>query len=96
MMYLPCALSPIVTLIDNFEDWEIAKHRASVHTAQGNRTPLVATTWFVPIAGLVNRDSTRAVIVGHRLFGWLFTYVTFLHTIDNGVHSIDAVADPGS
>ena len=31
----PCALSLILTLIYNFEYWDIAKHPASVHTAGG-------------------------------------------------------------
>ena len=58
--------------------------------------PLAATTWLVPITGPLKRDFTRAGMVDYRFFGWLFTSLAFLHTIDNGVHTIDAVADAGS
>ena len=48
------------------------------------------------MAGPVNRGSIRIVMIGCRLFGWLFTTTTFLHAMDNGLHGIDAVLDPGT
>ena len=84
-----------MTLIYTFEHWEIANLPRCTPPG-GTRNPLVATTWLVPITSPLKRDFTRAAIVGYSLFGWLFTSIAFLHAIDNGVHSIDAVADPGS
>ena len=93
---LRCVLGLVVTLVYIFKHWKTAKHRASVHTSRGKSYPIGRYHSLIPITGPVNRDYTRAVMAGYHLFDWLFTSVTFLHTIDNGVHSIDTLVDPGS